>query len=265
VQLRKKIFILTFFYLTAYISLYAINYVLFRSLRITPNILNLFCVVLTVLFVIGLTTVLSFKLIAKECFSLSFLGLKKDHIMLSFILALTVSSPISILWLISVKVEGITKVLAIAKPEWIVLPISETAFTIALLFWILNGVIAFSLWEAFPLEILKSSSKLISVFFVVMMWAFLYNTPLLTSKFDIIDILIFGFAFTLVYSKTRNSLGIIFAYLLNENPLLWIIAASFFPHMEKVFLFLLIARFVICLAAIYFSVRFELLGRLSSG
>jgi len=72
-------------------------------------------------------------------------------------------------------------------------------------------------------------------------WAGLYNTPLITGKLDPFDVLFFGLAYTFVYSKTRNSVGFVTAYQLNENPLWWVVA-NVFPNLDAAFTFALIVR-----------------------
>ncbi len=106
----------------------------------------------------------------------------------------------------------------------------------------------------FPNELMHDISPKFAILLIATLWSGLYNTPLLTGKFDPVDILLFGFLFTWGYHKTRNSVGIVGAYLLNENPLWWIIASSF-DNIGMVFFILLVFRALICVTSLVLVVR----------
>jgi hypothetical protein len=147
-----------------------------------------------------------------------------------------------------------------AKPRWASPKISLDSLECAILLWILVDVIDFIFWEAFTYELMKGFPK-IAIPLIVILWAGLYNAPLLTGKLDLFDLTFFGFLFTLVYHKTRNSAGILVAYLLNENPLWWVISAVFGSNIEIVFTSSLILRTLISFTSAFWVIREKILGR----
>ncbi|MBO8174465.1 MAG: hypothetical protein H0Z18_04335 [Thermococcus sp.] len=184
----------------------------------------------------------------------SVFGFKKKGIKESFLLAAAVSTPIPLSWLMGIKIVGIDTLLVAAKPSWVAFPVSLNAVVFAIVFWTLIGIVAFALWQAFPYELMHGISPKFAILLIAILWSGLYNTPLLTGKLDPVDVLLFGFLFTWIYHKTRNSVGIIGAYLLNENPLWWTIAASF-DNIEMAFLILLVFRTLICVVSLVLVVK----------
>jgi hypothetical protein len=187
---------------------------------------------------------------------LSFVGIKKSAMGKSFLWANAFVTPIPLLWLIGTQIVGIgvDTMLIAAKPHWISLPVSFWSFAFAILFWSLTAIISFCFWQAFPYELSRPLSGKYVVPLIAIFWASLYNAPLLTGKLDLFDIIFFGFLFTVVYYKSRNSVGILIAYLLNENPLWWVMAATIAPvfstDIGTVFVIFLIIRVLIGSASI---------------
>jgi len=103
------------------------------------------------------------------------------------------------------QIVGVDTLLVAAKPSWVNFPISLGILIFAVLFWVLVGTVAFAFWQAFPYELMHGISPKFAIFLIAILWSGLYNTPLLTGKLDPADILFFGFLFTWVYHKTRNS------------------------------------------------------------
>jgi len=98
----------------------------------------------------------------------------------------------------------------------------------AVSFWIVGGIIVFPLLEAFPYESLKDIPKRCAIPIIVVLWAGLYNLPLLAGITNIRpdDIFFFDFLFLIAYIKSRNSIGLVLAYVLNESPVWYIVAVS---------------------------------------
>ncbi|BES81827.1 hypothetical protein PABY_13940 [Pyrodictium abyssi] len=81
----------------------------------------------------------------------------------------------------------------------------------ASLFWMLTGLLCFSLVQAFILESLPRrpwSPLLAGVLFVAM-----YNAPLLTGEWKMDDVIVLGMAYPVAYYMARNSIGLIGAYV----------------------------------------------------
>ena len=97
---------------------------------------------------------------------------------------------------------------------------------------------------------MKDFPKKLVIPLIVTLWAGLYNTPLLTMWQDPSDVVFFGFLYTLTYHKTRNSIGILVAYLLNENPLWWVISSMFKPYEGIAFQVFLVVRVLVCLTCL---------------
>jgi len=125
---------------------------------------------------------------------LSLIG-TKGKVIDSFLWANAFSLPIPILWIVSIRLIGIDIVLSAAKPSWVEVPISLGTVVLAILFWILIGILSFAFYQAVPYEILLPLSRKLAVPIVATFWSGLYNSPLLTGKLDPVDVLFFGLAF----------------------------------------------------------------------
>jgi len=91
-----------------------------------------------------------------------------------------------------------------------------------------GGIAAFPLLEAFPYESLKDVRKRYAIPLVVVLWAGIYNAPLMVGVINLRpdDIFFFDFLFLVAYVKSRNSIGLVLAYVLAESPIWYIIAMS---------------------------------------
>ncbi len=253
---RKRVISIALFYLLAYLTAYIINPLLISNLEapyipLSPLLNHIFMLV-----EMSLIVYIVLKLNNKS-YTVSTFGIRKRNLGNSFLWAAAFSAPIPLFWLIGIKVAGINVMLIAAKPSWANTPISLQLFTSAILLWILAGIIAFIFWEAFPYEFMKDFSKKLSIPLIAALWAGLYNTPLLTRKFDPFDVIFFGFLFTLVYHKTRNSIGILIAYLLNESSLWWIISAVFGSNIKMAFTVSLTVRMLICSISVFLVIRIK--------
>jgi len=247
----RKIRSIMLFYLLAYLIVYGSAFVINSNSHV---LLYLTTTIGTVLAGMFLAALLILKLNNKKL-TPSIFGIRREGIKESFLLAAALSTPIPLLWLIGMKILGIDTLLVAAKPSWANFPISLGILIFAVLFWVLVGIVAFALWQAFPYELMHGISPKFAIFLIAILWSGLYNTPLLTGKLDPADILFFGFLFTWVYHKTRNSVGIVIAYLLNENPLWWVIAAIFGANIRTAFVIFLIFRTLVCLVSAVLLVR----------
>ncbi len=246
------------FYLLVYLIVYGSTFVINSYLKTSHVLLYLTTTIGTILAGMFLVALLILKL-NNEKLTPSVFGIRRYNLGSSFLLAAALSMPISLLWLIGMKIVGIDTLLVAAKPSWVTFPISLGILIFAVLFWVLVGTVAFAFWQAFPYELMHGISPKFAILLIAILWSGLYNTPLLTEKLDPADILFFGFLFTWVYHKTRNSVGIVIAYLLNENPLWWVIAAIFGTNIRIAFVIFLIFRALIC--AISLILIFERLYR----
>ncbi|QTA38179.1 hypothetical protein JYK00_01160 [Thermosipho ferrireducens] len=254
---KKLLNSLVFFY----ILVYTISYVavpafhkFFKPKTISGTLL-LNSVVLLMMFAVIYTII---KINKNDKTFFATLGIRKKNTFSSFLLAEAFSIPILLSWLIGVKVAGINAMLVAAKPSWINMEdVSFQSLFFAIILWTLTGIISFSFWQAFPYELMNSFPLKLKLTLIVILWSGLYNAPLLSGKFDLFDIVFFGLLFTIVYHKRKNSIGILIAYLLNENPLWWIIAALFKPNIENVFLILLIFRALISFVSIILMIRLK--------
>jgi len=251
---REKIVSITLFYSLAYLIAYIVNPFLFSHLEMPytlPGLLLSHTLILVGIFLI-VYVVLRLN---NENFTLSTLGIRKHNLGNSFLWAAAFSTPIPLLWLIGTQIVGVDTILIAAKPSWANPPISLQILISATLLWILAGIVAFIFWEAFPYEFMKDFPKKLVIPLIAVLWAGLYNTPLLTGKFDPFDVIFFGFLFTLAYHKARNSMGILMAYFLNENPLWWVTAAVFGPDIKMAFTVSLILRMLICSISAFWVIR----------
>ncbi|NJE25108.1 hypothetical protein E3E22_00380 [Thermococcus sp. MV5] len=249
-----KIESILMFYLLVYLIVYGSTLVINYYLKTSYILLDLTATIGITSTGILLVAVLILKLNNKKL-TPSVFGINRDNLGNSFLLAAALSTPIPLFWLIGMQIVGIDTLLVAAKPSWANFPISLGILIFAVLFWGLVGTVAFAFWQAFPYELMHGISPKFAVLLVAILWSGLYNTPLLTGKLDPVDILFFGFLFTWVYHKTRNSVGIVIAYLLNENPLWWIIGAISGVNIKTAFMIFLVFRVLVCLVSIVLLVR----------
>jgi hypothetical protein len=153
------------------------------------------------------------------------LGLKKEGILSSFVWANAFLLPILIFLSGMLLVSGPESLLANSSvplptptPPWYPL-FASTA-------WITSGVVAFPILQAYPYESLIDFPKRYVIPLIVVLWAGLYNASLLTGEFKPDDIIFFGFLFTVAYHKSRNSIGLVAAYVLAEAPLWYVVAET---------------------------------------
>jgi hypothetical protein len=232
------------FYSLTYLAVYGLPF-LIAWLGIL-NTLSAIILAHSLLVLSGLAIIYTTLRLRGERFTFSAIGIRKRSLTGSFLWAAAFSTPIPLLWFAGSQILGVETLLVAAKPSWAIPPVMPEVLGLAILSWVLVGVVAFMFWEAFPYELLEGLPVKIRLFLVVVLWAGLYNAPLLTGRLDPGDILFFGLLFTLTYHKTRNSVGVLLAYLLNENPLWWVAAAIFGPQMAVVFMAALTLRMAVC-------------------
>ena len=251
---RTRIWWMVVFYLITYLTVYLVNPILYSYLNLLYNPLSLLLLQTLTLSYLLLVVFIILKL--NHLANLrSFLGLKKHNLLDSSLWAMAVSLPLPLIWLIGTQLVGVDILLTAAKPLWAESYASLQTLILAILMWVLTALFVFSLLESFPYEFMKEYSKSYVILPIVILWAGIYNTPLLTGKLDPLDIVFFGLFFTLVYYKTRNSIGLLIAYLLNENPLWWVISSFFKPSRGFAFVLFLVLRLSICALALLFVVQ----------
>ncbi|MCF2140747.1 MAG: hypothetical protein K9W44_11890 [Candidatus Lokiarchaeota archaeon] len=206
-------------------------------------------------------TIIKFGNLFKNCklsriFSLK--NNKNQSFKKSISLAISIVTPLNIAWLIGIFIVGKDTILTAIQPSWALNSPSNLFIIIKELQWIFVGCLVFILWIALPIEILnlvntinsqltkrntkRNTIRKFPLLIVPVFFSLLYNTPLITGKWDPVDIVLFGFLFSYSYYKTGNIWGICIAYFIAENPFWWGIAAFFGESISIAFIITLVLR-----------------------
>lgn len=177
------------------------------------------------------------------------LGIRKKNLANAFLYG----NAINILSLVGlpleVRINGFSKVAASligagvpTTPLWAAAPFS-------LLIFFVVGILAYPLWMGFPASFLRNSRPLVKVGLVTALWILLFDGSyvLMGNPPQIGDLLIFGFAFLLLYYKFENSAGILLAYIITGEWVVLAIPASLSQSMFDVFLY---ARMAIAIGSL---------------
>ena len=157
---------------------------------------------------------------------LRLLGLRKKGILRSFLWANAVLLPLMVILLGSVLVSGPESLLVNAQVPFPVPPIPPWYPIFGSTAWVLGGLTAFPFLQAYPYEEMNGLPKRYVVPLIVVLWVGLYNAPLITGAVIWDDIVLFGFLFAVAYHKSRNSIGLVAAYVLAELPVWSLIAGT---------------------------------------
>ena len=243
---NREIKAIVMFYVVAYVLNYVASFFLLKSnLGIHSNRIYALLVYTAALLVLMFAlTWFSSNFLQKSIESL--IG-TEGKVIDSFLWANAFSLPIPVLWIVSIQLMSIDIVLSAAKPSWVEAPISSGTILLAILFWTLIGILSFAFYQAVPYEILSPLLGKLAVPIIAIFWSGLYNSPFITGKLDPVDVLFFGLLFSYAYHKSRNIIGVILAYLLNENPMWWMISAVFGNSIENAFKLFLVVRAIIAL------------------
>ena len=203
-------------FLWGYLCLYgiiAIN----AAFMVAINIVNIL-----VLFAIS---VLLLKLSNIEL-NLQFYGLSKNNTHESIIMGGIAGAPFTVMSAIFLLYLGnaAKDYAKYSVPTWLQTLEGYSMALTAIVFWLLNGIISIALLQAFSYEILGNiTTKKKAIIIITILWAGIYNgiafsiitgTPLGVSMAgEIIDIIYLGIIFMYLYTKTRNSIGLILAYV----------------------------------------------------
>lgn len=177
------------------------------------------------------------------------LGIRRKYLLDAFLYG----NAINILSLIGLPVEirisGFTNVAASligagipTKPLWIAAPFS-------LLIFLVVGTLAYPIWMAFPASFLRNMRPLVKVGLITALWIMLFDGSfiIMGNPPEIGDLLIFGFAFLLLYYKFENSVGILLAYIITGE---WVVLAIPASVGESVFDLFLYARIAVSVGSL---------------
>lgn len=154
------------------------------------------------------------------------IGIRRRGILGSFLWANAFLLPLMIFLLVMVLAYGPESLLANSGVPLPAAPIPLWYPLFASTAWIIGGTVAFPVLQAYPYESLLDVPKKYAIPLIAVLWAGLYNASLLTGEFKPDDIIFFGFLFTVAYHKSRNSIGLVAAYVLAEAPLWYVVAAT---------------------------------------
>lgn len=129
-------------------------------------------------------------------------------------------------------------------PLWLAAPFS-------LLIVFVVGILAYPLWMAFPASFLRKTRPLVRNALVTALWIMLFDGSyiIMGKPPEPGDLLIFGFAFLLLYYKFENSIGILLAYVITGEWVLLAVPASLGQSVFDVFLY---ARMAVSLGSLGF-------------
>ena len=219
-------------YIPELIILWIVNYTLAYLPYIleTFKLLDLIIGILIILFAYIVIIIMLIRYCSKlyNISKLKLLGLESKDFSKSLRLSLIFVAPIPILRLYLFLVHNIPNTNDV--PSWFFIAPRPIIPLIAMLRWIIGGIITFSIIAGFSIELLDRNEVLTkrTAFLVFLILCGFYNAPLtyfLYGKLitvslvgEIIDIVMLGIGL-MIYIKTRNALGIIIAYaLIYEGP-----------------------------------------------
>ena len=157
---------------------------------------------------------------------LSSIGFRRSGILSSFLWANAFLLPLMLFLTAMMLVSGPEGLLANSGVPLPAPPIPLWYPLFASTAWIVGGLVAFPVLQAFPYESLTDLPKRYTIPLIAALWAGLYNASLLTGAFYPDDIIFFGILFTVAYDKSRNSIGLVAAYVLAEAPLWYVVAQT---------------------------------------
>jgi len=155
---------------------------------------------------------------------LASIGFRRGGVLSGFMWANAFLLPIMLSLLGMLLVEGPGSLLAISYvPLPSPVPLWYPIF--APLAWLIGGVAFFAFLQAFPYESMGDVPKKFAIPLIAALAAGIYNDAFLTGTLRWDDILFFCLLFTVAYHESRNSIGIIAAYVLAESGV-WYVVAS---------------------------------------
>ena len=206
-----------------YASVNAINAYFFYEAHFTGIVPRVLGALLGLTIIAAIFYVLNRKEGARSLLRL--LGFRKEGILRSFLWANAFLLPLLVTLLGIVSISGPESFLANAGVTLPAAPIPQWYPFFASTAWIFGGLTVFPFLQAYPYEKMAGLPKRYVVPLIAILWVGLYNAPLVTGAVIWDDIVFFGFLFTTAYHKSRNSIGLVAAYVLAELPV-WAIFAG---------------------------------------
>ncbi len=206
-----------------YASAYAVNAYFFYEAHFTGIVPRILGALLGLAIIATIFYALNRKARARSLLRL--LGFRKEGMLRSFLWANAFLLPLMVILIRIVLVSGPESLLANAPVTFPSSPIPPWYPFFASTAWILGGLTAFPFLQAYPYEEMAGLPKRFVVPLVAILWVGLYNAPLVTGAVIWDDIVFFGFLFTTAYHKSRNSIGLVAAYVLAELPV-WVLFAG---------------------------------------
>jgi hypothetical protein len=157
---------------------------------------------------------------------LSSIGFRRKGILTSFIWANAFLLPIMLILLGMLLVAGPASLLAISQVPLPPSPVPVWYPLFAPVAWLIGGIAFFPILQAFPYENLMDLPKKYTIPLIAALSSGIYNFAFLTGDFRWDDILFFGLLFTIAYHKSRNSIGIVAAYVLAESGVWYVVALT---------------------------------------
>lgn len=183
---------------------------------------------LSVLVVFTLFSYIIVTHISKARWSAGLLGLRKEGLMQSFLLASVVSiiGPLSQLYTIGTSGMNSLVQSLLGPPS----SLNQILHSLpaSLFFFLILGVLAFGFFQALPCAFLDRYRIRWVIPVIVVMWAVLYGAADIVGMGappNLGDIGLLGVIFLLVYMRTKNSVGPIIAYVLLAEEPAWVALA----------------------------------------
>ena len=239
-----------------YVVVYAIVYLLFsygpsRALGISGAIPDrMLSASISLLSILPVVLVLSWRLHRGRV--LASIGLRRGGVLSGFVWANAFLLPIMLILLGMLLVEGPGPLLATSYvPLPSPVPLWYPLF--APLAWLTGGVAFFAFLQALPYESMGDVPKKFAIPLIAALAAGVYNDAFLTGTLRWDDILFFGVLFTVAYHESRNSIGIIAAYVLAESGVWYVVASAWGTTPFIVAIFVRTAISVVSASALIFT------------
>lgn len=216
------------FYIVAVPTSYLYFFLLFD---VAESILMGLALSLSILIVFTLSSYVISTRISKVSWSIGLLGVRKKGLVRSFLLASipSIFGPLAQLYIIRTSGIGTLAHNLLSYPGS--LNQILRSLPASLFFFLVVAVLAFGFFQALPSGLLDRYRTRWVIPVVVVMWAVLYgaaNVDLGVAP-SLGDAGLFGFIFLLVYTRTKNSVGPILAYVLLAEEPAWVALALMNP------------------------------------
>jgi hypothetical protein len=224
-MLKERWHYLAVFYILFYALYYVLNYTITSAVGYNFELSVLLSPVFAATFLLiayGLTRK------SRVTWNWSIVGFRRKNLLKSFLWAMALISPITISMFVAVAAGYADLLIAFMSASYpsITPPVPAWYPLLAYVQWLDWGIFVFCLLEAFPYENLLEYPVKYRILVIWLLWSGLYGAPLLAplglGEVNFSDIIIFGFLFLVAYHESRNSIGLILAYVLGETPVWYI-------------------------------------------